>query len=719
MGRRAQLPSSYEDLITGYYGRRKQLRLQSPLEMLEAVLSPDGRTARVVSASMDDGEVLTQNGTSTRLPEYVVAGPPSSPASGAVVPTGARAVPPSVNAPASPSPPTPLASAVAPPAPRAPTAAPTPSAPPGLMPAMTAPAMAALALKPAADTPAAAAQSLGAVDEHELAADMKAILSGHSVYDAATGRTVSREQVGARPPAAGSPAASRQPERADEPQLPSGNGHAIFDAIAQSMQYANAYDLGTVDLDNRFADFDRLDDLKDQAKLSAPELREAAPVGSPADFLQDIDAIRSGAVGRAHDALQTAADAIGAGFAHATCMQTAVGLAAAVPAPLSRPMYDTGEHVLAADDIYPTPLLVGPAPGVTFTYAQMVTMPDLFESVEQMMGSTAAELGGLKTLIERDTAHYRDYSAPAVSDAEWQTATNDRYLNLAEVNYSHFAPDVLFNDSIAGAGTHHSNHKQVWEAHHRRALHEARAASGDPPAHAIVINAFGDHFLTDAFASGHLINKDAVANYFKHNFLSGGRLTDEAKAFFDRVANRAFVGDVKEKFSRLETAHWPHWYIPFHPNIDSPSRFSALLQAACEQKPDKVANLAVKAIHDRLNADTVVVTNDAGDGEWGLLGDGHLTQQTKEIMQKAVRASVANLTDSALRATDDAACFARVWRFTPRLNDFWRNAVIDLVRVYTDPTSTRLSDTAADLVKADVDQLINVLVKQEKQLRPA
>jgi hypothetical protein len=235
----------------------------------------------------------------------------------------------------------------------------------------------------------------------------------------------------------------------------------------------------------------------------------------------------------------------------------------------------------------------------------------------------------------------------------------------------------------------------------------------------MIVNAFGDHFLTDAFASGHLINKDAVANYFKHNFLSGGRLTDPANAFFDRVANQAFVGDVREKFSRLETSHWPHWYVPFHPNINSASRFATVLKTACEQRPDRVANLAVKAVHDYLNQHGVEVTNDAGDPPWRLTGDGHLTAQSTTIMKKAVQASVNNLRDPALRATSDADCFARVWRFTPKLTAASRPSVVNLVHEYTNPASTQLSDAAAELIKREVDQLVDVLVNQEHKLRPA
>jgi hypothetical protein len=713
MARRSpELPASYDDLLARYYGlHHRRRRRHHASDTLEGVLDPDGRTVRVVTMSVDDGEVIPQRAAQAHHEEYVV-----EPQAGVIA-----AAPPAAPTAATAPPPAPAPAAT--PAPQPPAADPAPSPPPAAAPAAPAvtapvaakPAAAAAAAAPPADKPAAQP-----VDEEELAADMKAILSGQAVYDPDTGRTRPREQARPQPAPAGQA----------PPGLPP-NGHAIFDAIAQSMQHANAYDLGTIDLDDRFDDFDRLSELQDRGRsrdrrdyddrrdFDDDDRRGDAGVG-PADFLQDMDAIRDAAGDRLHDTLRQAAEAIGGGLAHATCLPSAVALGAAAPPPFARPMYDTGEHDLAAEGIYTTPLTVGAAPGVPFTYAQIVTMPDLYGSVTQMMGASASELTGLKALIERSTAHYRDGSAADVGDNEWQTATGGRYLVLAEDNFTHFAPDTLFNDAIASAAPRHSNHKEAWETHHGLALQEARGAgAGAPPAHALIVNAFGDHFLTDAFAAGHLVNKDAVANYFRHNFVVGGHLTSTANAFFDRLAQRAFVGQVRDKFSRLETSHWPHWYVPFHPNIDSPSRFASLLKAICEARPDRVANLAVKAIHDNLNTHGIEVTNDAGDGPWQLTGDGHLTDQTKAVMQRAVQASVANVTDPQLRAADDATCFGRVWRFTPKLTAASRPTVINLVHEYTNPASTNLSDAAADLITREVDQLIHALVDQEHQLRPA
>ena len=689
MARRSPaLPASYDDLLAGYYGlhHRRRRRRHVP-DVLDGILGPDGRTFRVATMTVDDGEIIPQTRTDqTRREEYVVELQP-----------GAVAAPPAASAPTPPPAPATLPAA-------APVPAPVSPPPAAAKPAAPAPAPAA-APAPVDKPPA------HPVDEDELAADMKAILAGQATYDPVEKRVVQS------PP---------RPAAVEPPPLPP-NGHAIFDAIAQSMEHANAYDLGTIDLDGRFDDFDRLSDLQERGRRRTGDRDRDddgatdAPVG-PADFLQDMDSIRDAADTRVHDAMRRAADALGSGLAHATCLPSSIAFAAAAPPEYARPMYDTGEHVLASDGIYTTPLQVGTAPGVPFTYAQLVSMGDLYDTADQMMRAPVAELNRLKTLIERSTAHYRDGSAADVDDGEWDTATNHRYVDLAESNFTHFAPDTLVNDAIASQPPHHSNHKAEWERYHRMALHEARAASGDPPVHAMIVNAFGDHFLTDAFAAGHLVNKDVIVNYFRHNFLHGSDLTDNAGHFFDSLADHTFSGDVREKFSRLETADWTHWHgmpLPFHANINSPDRFATLLKEICLQRPERVANLAAKALHDHLNANGIEVTNDAGDGTWRLTGDGHLTTETKAIMLRAVQASVANIRDPQLRAADDATCFGRVWRFTPRLTAASRPTVVSLLHDYTSPASARLFDAAVALLPKKVDQLIYALVTQEHKLRPA
>ncbi len=130
-----------------------------------------------------------------------------------------------------------------------------------------------------------------AADEDDFINDMKAILSGEKTFDPVTKKAVdSRSGAQSRPqapPASGAEA---------------NDGHAIFKKIAENMQYANAYDLGTVELENRFADFDRIEDIRRSAKRPATQshtpAKPAPAVASEmqvdsADFIQDLDAINA------------------------------------------------------------------------------------------------------------------------------------------------------------------------------------------------------------------------------------------------------------------------------------------------------------------------------------------------------------------------------------------------------------------------------------------
>jgi flagellar motor protein MotB len=169
------------------------------------------------------------------------------------------------------------------------------------------------------------------------------------------------------------------------------------------------------------------------------------------------------------------------------------------------------------------------------------------------------------------------------------------------------------------------NHKDTWSDHHRRALTASQAffatspmsANVAFPEEALILNAFGDHFLTDAFSAGHVINKEDVIDKYRAAFYAHGTLTEAGRNFFHRVAEISFQGAVRDKFRRLETAQpYDAWWNIFrwHPNITSADRFAEVLIGAAQQEPQKIGNMAVKAIHDWLNKNGIEVTNQAGSG---------------------------------------------------------------------------------------------------------
>lgn len=99
----------------------------------------------------------------------------------------------------------------------------------------------------------------GLIRDDDLFADIQSILSG-----------------GAEPPPPAPPpavASAREQSVPAAPPAESHNEHEIFDKIAENMRYATAYNLGTVELEQRFDELDRL--ARDAATLPLARARPA------------------------------------------------------------------------------------------------------------------------------------------------------------------------------------------------------------------------------------------------------------------------------------------------------------------------------------------------------------------------------------------------------------------------------------------------------------
>jgi hypothetical protein len=525
--------------------------------------------------------------------------------------------------------------------------------------------------------------------DNDFLADMQSILMGERVFDPATKRTV--DKGSSAPP--------------DRPLPEVRNEQAIFDRIAQSMQYANAYDLGSIDLENRFADFDEMSDRQERVAAArkagngkAGHGAAPTPVGNE-EFLKDLDEIRTPTVAQSLSA----------------------------SGPYSAPLFTTGEHVQTGSDLYPERFRVGRAPGVMFSYGQIITMADLFDTVTDMMEANPAELSRLKSLIEQDTSHYTTGSAAKVTTGQWQGATTERYLKLAENNYEHFSPNLVFKKSaLARAPRQHGDNKSAWERHHKQAIEEAQRLLLASPNQSVfyewplIINAFGDHFLTDAFAAGHLINKDVTIALFKSKFMKGTDLTPSGESFFSKLASKAWKGNVSRRFSELEPFERPvvKWglRLPWRPNIDSPAMLAKVLATGAREEPDRIANFAVEALHSHLNSTGIEVTNGAGDGTWTLMGDGHLDAGNLAIIRRAVQQSVDNINDPAIMATNlnVGEFFARVWKHVPHPTSGSLVILERLTNAYTSPDSQVLVDAAAEIISDELDTLIQTLLNEHK-----
>lgn len=400
--------------------------------------------------------------------------------------------------------------------------------------------------------------------------------------------------------------------------------------------------------------------------------------------------------------------------------------------PVSRAFYGTGEHVLAGEELpdleghekgiqsylasegYPVGQPNSAGQRVRFSYGELIAMGDLFETYDDMQAASHAELSRLRQLVRKSREHYRrrvfgqgTRGHPNTSDKDWNQATDRRYLELAMLNFSHFAPSAA---AIVGAarGPRLGNHRERWEQLHRRALDTVRNSPTDASLEqALVVNGFGDHFLTDAFAAGHLFNKQDAASRFNSKFRDASdptKLSPAGKAFLDRVAAKAWRGDLKKEFSKHETRDkyvltiggYQFRWAGFHPNFDSLDMFKRFLHAIHAAEPDLIANgLVALIIHDELNRRGIDVENEFGD-RWKLTGDSHLDPKNLGYMRKAVARSVYNVVHEATAVNSFDGLYDKVWAYAPTPTRRSVEVIRSLVDTYTDPGNAKLVQAAAD-----------------------
>jgi hypothetical protein len=181
-----------------------------------------------------------------------------------------------------------------------------------------------------------------------------------------------------------------------------------------------------------------------------------------------------------------------------------------------------------------------------------------------------------------DIMHKEREGGISAADAAiaYEDISGGRYLELAKRNDAHFA----------------RRNRAKWREMHQQALEKARVAGASKDKElmrqAMLIDTSGGHFLTDAFASGHMFDKDAVMAAI-HGGLRGRNI-------------RASNPEVQTYLGVIELSG----------NMDQ---------------------LVLKNIHDRMNHEGFTVTNPAGMA-WQTYGDDNLgrTEETQHIASLAV-----------------------------------------------------------------------------------
>ncbi len=349
----------------------------------------------------------------------------------------------------------------------------------------------------------------------------------------------------------------------------------------------------------------------------------------------------------------------------------------------------------------PTKAQIVKVNGVDLTYGEVITMGDFFRTPLDMLKADPGKLIELRDLIRKQRANHS-----SVGTEDWQKATGGEYLKLAESNVGHFSPS---NPSILASSTGNSgeNNKTTWEEYHSQALDAAQLGDKNK---ALALNGFADHFLTDAFASGHMFNKQDVMNKLKQALSDSEALEN----FFDEVAKAAWADTkVSDLLSQYETVEWKG--VIFRPNIDSPSRFSKLLQGIYKSKEGQptLLNSAALIVHDNLNKNGVLVENARGD-KWQVTGDGYLSKETMKIAKLAVAQSQVNILNAvnSKGALNKAVLMKRVWDYVPAPTalgeDFMKKTILQL----TDPKQRATIAAAADIIKGQIPTIVEELVKR-------
>jgi len=212
---------------------------------------------------------------------------------------------------------------------------------------------------------------------------------------------------------------------------------------------------------------------------------------------------------------------------------------------------------------------------------------------------------------------------------------------------------------------------------------------------AMLHNAYGDHFLTDAFAAGHLINKEDVMAMFRANVKDPNNPKSNAKRdkLCDAVATEVFKDAGTAAYISRFDGKFVFWWA-----IDNAGDFSTVLKKIDNKKPGVVANAIALTVHDKLNhSETIEVKSKNHPEPWMLSGDMTLNKTSKQEARKAVAQSQVNVMNAKGIAgpLDLPAMFQKVWDIVPQPTGQGTAAVKQEVDKGTDPTDRQTIEAVA------------------------
>lgn len=200
-------------------------------------------------------------------------------------------------------------------------------------------------------------------------------------------------------------------------------------------------------------------------------------------------------------------------------------------------------------------------------------MGDFYDSWEELQNAPRSEIDKILRVMKNEREKKIDHVGATRGYVEATKHRPERktYLGLAQRNTNHFAPQNI----------------QTWLSHHRKALQIASEAGKKKDREglqqALLIDAAGGHFLTDAFASGHMFDRPTVMGYIQ-------------------------------------------LHLTKHPATATNKRMQLYLNVVKSQ--GQLKQLVLKNIHDHLNHEGLPISNSKGM-TWKTFGDDNLSRATE------------------------------------------------------------------------------------------
>jgi hypothetical protein len=285
-------------------------------------------------------------------------------------------------------------------------------------------------------------------------------------------------------------------------------------------------------------------------------------------------------------------------------------------------------------------------PAHPLLYEEMVALAgDLFLGLDQMKELAKSDDGKAQIRFAREYALKAPKADPPVSD-DVKKAVKDRYFTLVANNISHF--------SFGGTARNH------YEKYHEDGLAAAFmfGASGDSKqwSKAMLSEAFGNHYLTDMFAAGHVRTPRAeIKKWYKDHY------PDDIKRIVSYMAH--YLVD------RLDSYGETKWWLSIGSLITKGHTLTGYIELRIKEMGGKalesysLGDIVSLGYHNQDNKGLGVISDVDPSGvpvpggfPWLDVGDSHLQESTitKEMVVAAVQASLQEL-DLAREAGAQAA----------------------------------------------------------------